>query len=112
MRIDVEISASLGGLAVTSDGVENEVMTMNNSAFEKKLNELVNEIGAVPAPQRKKLITLVKKTSDSHKKLGDTVSSLQESLDYLRVSVKYLVFDLEATKRENAELRKSIEGKG
>jgi hypothetical protein len=84
---------------------------MDNSAFEKKLNELVNEIGSVPAPQRKKLIKLARKTTDSHKKLGDTVNSLQESLDYLRVSVKYLVFDLEATRRENANLRKTIEDK-
>ena len=34
-----------------------------------------------------------------------TVSDLQESLDYLRLSIKYLVFDLEATRRENKYLR-------
>ena len=34
---------------------------------------------------------------------------LQESLDYLRLSVKYLVFDLEATRRENAYLRRLVE---
>jgi hypothetical protein len=38
-----------------------------------------------------------------------TISSLQESLDYLRLSVKYLVFDLEATRRENEHLRRLIE---
>jgi len=37
------------------------------------------------------------------------VGELQESLDYLRLSVKYLVFDLEATRRENEYLRKLIE---
>jgi hypothetical protein len=37
------------------------------------------------------------------------VAELQESLDYLRLSVKYLVFDLEATRRENAYLRKLVE---
>ena len=37
------------------------------------------------------------------------MSELQESLDYLRLSVKYLVFDLEATRRENAYLRRLIE---
>jgi hypothetical protein len=38
-----------------------------------------------------------------------TVSELQESLDYLRLSIKYLVFDLEATRRENQYLRKLLE---
>ena len=37
------------------------------------------------------------------------IAELQESLDYLRLSVKYLVFDLEATRRENAYLRRLVE---
>jgi hypothetical protein len=37
------------------------------------------------------------------------VNELQEALDYLRLSVKYLVFDLEATRRENTYLRRIIE---
>jgi hypothetical protein len=38
-----------------------------------------------------------------------SVNELQDALDYLRLSVKYLVFDLEATRRENAYLRRMIE---
>ena len=38
-----------------------------------------------------------------------TMNDLQESLDYLLMSIKYLVFDLEATRRENEYLRKLIE---
>jgi hypothetical protein len=37
------------------------------------------------------------------------VNELQDSLDFLRLSVKYLIFDLEATRRENAYLRKMVE---
>jgi hypothetical protein len=37
------------------------------------------------------------------------MNELQEALDYLRLSVKYLVFDLEATRRENNYLRRIIE---
>ena len=41
---------------------------------------------------------------------AQTVSGLQEKpLDYLRLSIKYLVFDLEATRRENGYLRKMLE---
>ena len=45
------------------------------------------------------------KVSARHERLKQTVSGLQESLDYLRLSIKYLVFDLEATRRENGYLR-------
>ena len=41
--------------------------------------------------------------------LADHGGDLQESLDYLRLSIKYLVFDLEATRRENQYLRKLLE---
>ena len=33
-----------------------------------------------------------------------------ESIDFLRLSIKYMLFDLEATRRENAYLRKMLEG--
>ena len=84
---------------------------MNEAAFEKKLNELVKEIGTVPLPQQRNFISWVKRTSIYHKQLKKGVSSLQESMDYLRVSIKYVLFDLEATRRENDYLKKLLEGK-
>lgn len=84
---------------------------MDDAIFESKLNELVREIGSIPAPEQKKLIMLAKKTHNSHKKIKKSVSNLQESLDYLRVSIKYLLFDLEATRRENTYLKKLLEDK-
>ena len=81
---------------------------MNEALFEDKLKELVNEISSMPSPQKDKLITLIKQTGDCHKQLRQSVSTLQESLDYLRVSIKYLIFDLEATRRENAELQRQL----
>ena len=82
---------------------------MNDSVFEDKLNELVKEIGSIPAPERQKLIMLARKTHNCQKKLKSSVSSLQESLDYLRVSIKYILFDLEATRRENSYLKQLLE---
>lgn len=83
--------------------------SMNEAVFEKKLNELVNEIGTIPVSKREKLVSLAQRTQNCHKKLKKSISSLQESLDYLRLSIKYLLFDLEATRRENAYLRKLLE---
>jgi hypothetical protein len=38
-------------------------------------------------------------------------ATLEETLDYLRLQVKYLVFDLEATRRENMYLRRMLENR-
>lgn len=80
-------------------------MKMNEEAFQNKLSELMQEIATLPKAEREKLEALAAETQDRHQKLKKTVGDLQESLDYLRVSIKYLVFDLEATRRENKYLR-------
>jgi nitric oxide reductase activation protein len=82
---------------------------MDESTFQQKLTELVQEIGALPAGERAKLTALAEQTKERHQKLKQTVASLQDSLDYLRLSIKYLLFDLEATRRENNYLRKMLE---
>ncbi len=75
----------------------------------EKLERLINDIGSVPLPQRDKLMELANKTGKCHKQLTESISRLQGSLDGLRLSVKYLIFDLEATRRENVELKKSLD---
>ena len=82
---------------------------MDETTFQTKLAELMGEISTLPKAEREKLANLAEKTQARHEKLKKTVSDLQESLDYLRLSIKYLVFDLEATRRENAYLRKILE---
>ena len=77
--------------------------------FQAKLAELMGAISTVPEAERAKLTALAAQTQKRHARLRRTVSDLQESLDYLRLSIKYLVFDLEATRRENAYLRKLLE---
>jgi septal ring factor EnvC (AmiA/AmiB activator) len=82
---------------------------MNEKEFQTKLAELMGEISTLPATERAKLEKIATETRARHDRLRATVSSLQESLDYLRLSIKYLVFDLEATRRENGYLRKMLE---
>ncbi len=82
---------------------------MDEVKLEVKLNELVKEVGG--DPQFKRLAILAKQACANHKKLAKSVNSLQESLDYLRVCIKYQLFDLEATRRENEYLRKMLENR-
>lgn len=82
---------------------------MDEKLFQIKLGELMNEISTLPKAEREKLTAMAVKTQERHEQLRKTVHDLQESLDYLRLAIKYLVFDLEATRRENRYLRKMLE---
>lgn len=70
---------------------------MDDKSFERQLNALIVEIGSLSQEELDKL--------DVQKSLSVT----QETLDFLRLSIKYMVFDLEATRRENAYLRKLLD---
>ncbi len=78
---------------------------MDDKVFQQKLVELVGAIGTVAPQDRRKLALLVSRIQKRHGELSRTVKRLQESLDYLRVTITYLLFDIEATRREKARSR-------
>ncbi len=82
---------------------------MEDQDFNQKLGELMEQIDQLPGPARTYLTDLAEETRQRHAKMKQTLGSLQESLDYLRLSTKYLIFDLEATRRENRYLRRLLE---
>lgn len=85
---------------------------MNEQDFKTKMSELLGQINSLPASERPRLEELAAETQTRHEKMKETLGNLQESLDHLRLTVKYLVFDLEATRRENKYLRKLIDAQG
>ncbi|GAB5496001.1 MAG: hypothetical protein Phyf2KO_10810 [Phycisphaerales bacterium] len=82
---------------------------MSEREFQNQFNKLLEKINTLPRDQQDKLKELASDTKGRHEQMKKTISELQDSLDYLRVSVKYLVFDLEATRRENKQLRALLE---
>jgi predicted enzyme involved in methoxymalonyl-ACP biosynthesis len=82
---------------------------MDEAAFQKRLGELISQIDTLPEGERDRLRALAHETRQRHEDLKRSVSSMQESLDFLRLWIKYMLFDLEATRRENAYLRKMLE---
>ena len=82
---------------------------MNDQDFQNKLAQLLEQIGSLPEDQRPQLERLAEETRNRHDRMKKTLTDLQESLDHLRLTVKYLVFDLEATRRENKYLRQLID---
>jgi len=82
---------------------------MNEAEFQKRLAELVAEIDALPDGERDRLRKMADETKDRHEQIKKSVNSLQESIDFLRLGIKYMLFDLEATRREINYLRKMLE---
>ena len=81
---------------------------MDELTFQRKMQELLNRIKDMPG-EADPASEASDDRSGRRERIKASVSELQESLDYLRLSVKYLVFDLEATRRENAYLRRMLE---
>lgn len=82
---------------------------MNEQEFQARLGELISQINSAPESEQADMMKMVEETKGRHERMKRTINDLQESLDYLRLSVKYLVFDLEATRRENQYLRRLLE---
>jgi hypothetical protein len=79
---------------------------MDEHTFQRKMSELIDRIKDLPGKANNEAVV----SNDLQENgLKSSIGDLQESLDYLRLSVKYLVFDLEATRRENAYLRRLVE---
>ncbi len=84
----------------------------NNESFEKSLEYLLDEIGNFPSGSVNNKNKLLKLARKHHKSSQDQSVTIQKSLDDLRVLTKYLLFDLEATRRENVYFRKLLGEKG
>jgi nitric oxide reductase activation protein len=82
---------------------------MNEEQFDKKIRELIKETTGLPASEQEKLAPLIESTKKRHQEIKDSFGVVQKSLGDLRICIKYLVFDLEATRRENEELRTMLD---
>jgi hypothetical protein len=84
---------------------------MDEKIFNNKFLEIVNQLGTLPKDKRADLMKLADETRENHSKIKASVANLKSSLDSLRLSTKYLTFDLEATKRENDALKRLLKDK-
>ncbi len=74
-----------------------------------KLMEIEDHLRDLTPDQRDRLLGWITKNKQKANKLIERVQAVQASLDTLRVHIKYQCFDLEATRRENAQLKNQIE---
>jgi hypothetical protein len=70
--------------------------------------ELTHLIGSLSAPERARLEPVLARVIDSTKRRRRILSLVQDALSQLRLDMKYLVFDLEATRRERDDYRRQL----
>jgi len=67
------------------------------------LIRLVSAIQALPDPYSRELIPALERVVESTKRRRRILSMVQDALSQLRLDMKYLMFDVEATRRERDE---------
>jgi uncharacterized protein YigA (DUF484 family) len=72
------------------------------SEFEERLALLRREIQSLPEEKRAELEQLAGATERLHKQMRKATTQVSEQLGNLQLGIKYLLFDLEATKRRMA----------
>ena len=78
---------------VDKDSIEKERIIL------KILREIIKEF-YTDESKKKESLKLIKRISAVEKGLGAKLPVIQESLYFLRVQMKYLLFDIESTRRE------------
>lgn len=89
---------------------------MSETTRTAKIEEIPQEIvdlsiaiQKLPEESRKIIEPALGRVIDSNKRRRRILSLVQDALSQLRLDMKYLAFDLEATRRERDEFRRKLE---
>jgi hypothetical protein len=76
----------------------------------KDFTDLGTAIAALPSEYRAQLEPLLDRVVENSARRRRILSLVQDALGQLRLDMKYLMFDLEATRRERDECRRKLAG--
>ncbi|NND99296.1 MAG: transcriptional regulator [Pirellulaceae bacterium] len=83
-----------------------------NNETPAELQEMADAIGALPARYRDSVAPALTRVVECSTRRRRILNLVQEALSQLRLDMKYLVFDLEATRRERDQYRQMLEKEG
>jgi hypothetical protein len=75
-----------------------------------ELQELSRAIESLPARYRDAVAPALQRVVDCSTRRRRILNLVQEALSQLRLDMKYLIFDLEATRRERDQYKAQLEG--
>ena len=88
---------------------DHEVKHEDKHEVPSELVDLVEAIQNLPAPARDQVEAALERVVDSTRRRRRILSLVQDALSQLRLDMKYLMFDLEATRRERDDYRRQLE---
>jgi hypothetical protein len=74
----------------------------------QEMVELANAVAQLSPEEREKVDPALTRVIDSTRRRRRILSLVQDALSQLRLDMKYLAFDLEATRRERDEYRRQL----
>lgn len=75
----------------------------------QELVELTSAVRSLPLDVRDRIEPMLAQVLESTRRRRRILSLVQDALSQLRLDMKYLMFDLEATRRERDEFRRQVE---
>ena len=81
----------------------------NDQTVPADLEQLGAAIERLPVEQRQTLQPIFARVLESTRRRRRILNLVQDALSQLRLDMKYLVFDLEATRRERDEFQRKLE---
>jgi len=85
------------------------VIKPKNDEIPREIVDLAAAVSQLPPEHREKIDPIMTRVVDSIKRRRRILSLVQDALSQLRLDMKYLAFDLEATRRERDEYRRKLE---
>ena len=76
----------------------------------KDMLELATLVSNLPLEHRKRIEPVMVRVMETTRRRRRILNLVQDALSQLRLDMKYLVFDLEATRRERDAYRRDIDG--
>ncbi len=74
-----------------------------------EITQLAAAVALLPPDARGKIEPLMNRVVDSTRRRRRILSLVQDALSQLRLDMKYLMFDLEATRRERDDYRRQVD---
>ncbi len=85
------------------------VIKSNNNEIPQEISDLVAALRDLPVEHRSKIEPIATQVVESAKRRRRILSLVQDALSQLRLDMKYLAFDLDATRRERDDYRQRLE---
>ena len=86
------------------------VVNSSTDDIPREIQDLAEAISLLPHESRQKVDPFMARVIESTRRRRKILSLVQDALSQLRLDMKYLAFDLEATRRERDEYRRKTEG--